>query len=193
MRRHSTGWTRSPGTSMSWSPATAPLPRVPRWRPASPPIMPTSTRCGEERNRSTRAWGRMPTGSPAPTNRTWSRPEPGRGLLLARGFRVSERDPASRLDPWRCDRPAPSAPRESSVATAIAGRELARVAKHWPLHAAYRSGGRCRLAWKERTSISLPMRRHTRQRHFRVLGCSPPVHTCETRGGVRGGRRWRTG
>jgi glyoxylase-like metal-dependent hydrolase (beta-lactamase superfamily II) len=29
-RRHSTGWVRPPGTSMSWSPATAPLPRVPR-------------------------------------------------------------------------------------------------------------------------------------------------------------------
>jgi hypothetical protein len=37
-----------PGTSMSWSPAAAPLPRVPRWRPAWPPIMPTSTRCGRE-------------------------------------------------------------------------------------------------------------------------------------------------
>jgi glyoxylase-like metal-dependent hydrolase (beta-lactamase superfamily II) len=59
-------------------PATAPLPRVPRWRPVSPPIMPTSTRCGEERNRSTRVWGRMRTGSPAPTSRTWSRPEGGR-------------------------------------------------------------------------------------------------------------------
>ncbi len=67
-------------------PATAPLPRVPRWRPASSPIMPTSTRCGEERNQSTRAWGRMPTGSPAPTNPTWSRPRPGRGLLLGPGF-----------------------------------------------------------------------------------------------------------
>ena len=77
-RRHSTGWERPPGTSMSWSPATAPLPRVPRWRPASPPIVPTSTRCGEERNRSTRVWGRMRTGSPAPTSRTWSRPEGGR-------------------------------------------------------------------------------------------------------------------
>ena len=74
-RRHSTGWMRPPGTSMSWSPATAPLPRVPRWRPASPPIVPTSTRCGEERNRPTRAWGRYglrSTGSP-PTSRTWSR------------------------------------------------------------------------------------------------------------------------
>jgi len=29
-------------------PATAPLPRVPRWLPASPLIMPTSTRYGEE-------------------------------------------------------------------------------------------------------------------------------------------------
>ena len=29
-RRHWTGWERPPGTSMSWSPATAPLPRVPR-------------------------------------------------------------------------------------------------------------------------------------------------------------------
>jgi hypothetical protein len=71
-------WERPPGTSMSWSPATAPLPRVPRWRPVSPPIMPTSTRCGEERNRLTRVWGRMRTGSPAPTSRTWSRPEGGR-------------------------------------------------------------------------------------------------------------------
>lgn len=44
----------------------------------SPPIMPTSTRCGEERNRSTRVWGWMRTGSPAPTSRTWSRPEGGR-------------------------------------------------------------------------------------------------------------------
>src|SRR6266536_2133221 len=58
---------------MSWSPATAPLPRVPRWRPAWPPIMPTSTRCGEERNRPTRAW--VKTGSPALTSRTWSRPD----------------------------------------------------------------------------------------------------------------------
>ena len=48
-RRHSTGWVRPPGTPGSWSPATAPLPRVPRWLPASPLIMPTSTRCGEER------------------------------------------------------------------------------------------------------------------------------------------------
>src|SRR5436190_13182945 len=38
-RRHSTVWVRLPATSKSWSPATAPLPRVPRWRPASPPIM----------------------------------------------------------------------------------------------------------------------------------------------------------
>ena len=29
-RRHSTVWVRPPGTSMSWSPATAPLPKVPR-------------------------------------------------------------------------------------------------------------------------------------------------------------------
>jgi hypothetical protein len=71
-RRHSAGWARPPDTSMSWSPATAPLPRVPRWRPASPPIMPTSTRCGAERNRSTRVW--VKTGSPALTSRTWSRP-----------------------------------------------------------------------------------------------------------------------
>ena len=77
-RRHSTGWERSSGASMLWSPATAPLPRVPRWRLVSPPIVPTSTRCGEERNRSTRVWGRMRTGSPAPTSRTWSRPEGGR-------------------------------------------------------------------------------------------------------------------
>jgi glyoxylase-like metal-dependent hydrolase (beta-lactamase superfamily II) len=27
-------------------PGHGPLPRVSRWRPASPPIMPTSTRCG---------------------------------------------------------------------------------------------------------------------------------------------------
>jgi hypothetical protein len=73
IRRHSTGSVRLPGTSMFWSPATGPLPRVPRWRPALPPIMPTSTRCGEERNRSTRVWVR--TGSPGPTGRTWSRPE----------------------------------------------------------------------------------------------------------------------
>ena len=57
-------------------PATAPLPRVPRWRLAWPPIMPTSTRCGEERNRATRVW--VKTGSPALTSRTWSRPEGGR-------------------------------------------------------------------------------------------------------------------
>jgi glyoxylase-like metal-dependent hydrolase (beta-lactamase superfamily II) len=31
--------------------------QVPRWRPASPPTMPTSTRCGEERTRSTRVFG----------------------------------------------------------------------------------------------------------------------------------------
>ena len=41
--------------------------------PPRPPIMPTSTRCGEERNRSTRVW--LTTGSPAPTSRTWSRPD----------------------------------------------------------------------------------------------------------------------
>ena len=29
MRRHSAGWGRPPGTSMSWSPATAPLPQGP--------------------------------------------------------------------------------------------------------------------------------------------------------------------
>jgi glyoxylase-like metal-dependent hydrolase (beta-lactamase superfamily II) len=40
-------------------------------------------RRGEDR--STRVWGRMRTGSPAPTGRTWSRPEGGRGLLMARG------------------------------------------------------------------------------------------------------------
>src|SRR5262249_34843140 len=62
-----------PGKSMSWSPATGPLLRVPRWRPASPPILPTSTRCGEERNRSTRVL--IKTGSPASTSRTWSRPD----------------------------------------------------------------------------------------------------------------------
>jgi hypothetical protein len=77
---------------MSWSPATAPLPRVPRWRPASPPIAPTSTRCDEERNRSTRVWGRMRTGSPAPTSRTWSRPEGGRTFRwLGRLARLSRR------------------------------------------------------------------------------------------------------
>src|ERR1035438_2064613 len=48
-------------------------------RQAPPPIMPTSTRCDEERNRSTRAWGRMRPGSP-PTSRTWSRPEGGRAF-----------------------------------------------------------------------------------------------------------------
>ena len=48
-----------PGTSMSWSPATAPLPRVPRWRPACPPIMPTSTRCGEEPSRSSASGSRL--------------------------------------------------------------------------------------------------------------------------------------
>src|SRR4029453_13727884 len=36
-RRHSTGWVRLPGTSMSWSPATEPLPRVPRARPPPRP------------------------------------------------------------------------------------------------------------------------------------------------------------
>src|SRR6266511_2205430 len=77
MRRHSPGWTRPPATSMSWSPATVPSPRVPTWRPASPPIMPTSTRSGEERNRSTRVWTR--TGSPASTGRTWNRREAGSG------------------------------------------------------------------------------------------------------------------
>src|ERR1700761_3829001 len=40
--------------------------------------MPTSTRWGEERNRSTRVWDPMRTGSPAPTSRTWSRLERGR-------------------------------------------------------------------------------------------------------------------
>src|SRR4029453_7665988 len=80
-RRHSTGWVRLPGTSMSWSPAPEPLPGVPRSRPASPPIMPTSTRCGEERNRSTRVW--VKTGSPAPTSRTWSRPDTHPDELLS--------------------------------------------------------------------------------------------------------------
>jgi glyoxylase-like metal-dependent hydrolase (beta-lactamase superfamily II) len=37
-------------------------------------------RCGEERIRSTRVWGRMRNGSPAPTGRTWSRPEGGRAF-----------------------------------------------------------------------------------------------------------------
>jgi hypothetical protein len=49
-----------------------------------------STRCGEERNQSTRVWGRMRTGSPAPTSRTWSRPEGGRssdGSDVERGDR----------------------------------------------------------------------------------------------------------
>ena len=59
-RRRSTGWVRRPGRSMSWSPAMGPLPRVPRWRPASPWITPTSRRCGEERNRSTRAGADRP-------------------------------------------------------------------------------------------------------------------------------------
>jgi glyoxylase-like metal-dependent hydrolase (beta-lactamase superfamily II) len=59
-------------------PSTAPLPRVPRWLRASPPIMPTSTRCGEERNRSTRVSGRMRPGFPAPPV------EPGAGLALIR-------------------------------------------------------------------------------------------------------------
>src|SRR6516225_4191531 len=78
MRRHWTGWVRLPGTSMSWSPVMGPSPRVPRWRPALPPIMPTSTRCAEEGNRPTRAW--VKTGSPASTSRTWSRP--GRPRVL---------------------------------------------------------------------------------------------------------------
>jgi len=38
---------------------------------------------GEERNRSTRVW-RLQTGCPAPISRTWSRPEGGRDLLMAR-------------------------------------------------------------------------------------------------------------
>ena len=59
-------------------PATAPLPRVPRWRPASPPIMPTSTRCGEDRDpvdaRLGQDWLSGHTG------RTWSRPGGGRAF-----------------------------------------------------------------------------------------------------------------
>ena len=58
----------APGTSMSSSPATAPSLWVPRWRAAWTPITPTSTRCGEERNRTTRVWPR--TGSRALTSRT---------------------------------------------------------------------------------------------------------------------------
>ncbi len=50
-------------------PGMAPLPRVPRSRPASPPIGRTSTRCGEARNRSTSVWRRR-TGCPAPISRT---------------------------------------------------------------------------------------------------------------------------
>src|SRR5262249_43997487 len=99
-----------PGTSMSWSPATGPLPRVPRWRPALPPIVLTSTRWGEEGNRPTRVW--VKTGSPASTSRTWSRPDthpdelrrhraPGR-------HPVSLRSPAAKAastdDPHRHDR-----------------------------------------------------------------------------------------
>ena len=44
------------------------------WRPACPPIGPTSTPWREEWSRSTRGSSR--TGSRVPTRRTWSRPEP---------------------------------------------------------------------------------------------------------------------
>jgi hypothetical protein len=70
---HSTGWARPPGTSMSWSPGTGPLPRGPRWRAASRPILRTSTPCGAEKIRSTRGW--ISPGSRARTSRTWSRPD----------------------------------------------------------------------------------------------------------------------
>lgn len=91
-RRHSTGWMRLPGTSLPRSPATGPLPRVPRWRPVPPPITPTSTRCGEGRSRSTRVWVR--TGSPALTSRTWSRPDTHPDGL--RRLRARDRHPVSR-------------------------------------------------------------------------------------------------
>src|SRR5450755_1197439 len=42
-------------------------------------------RCDDDRIRSTRVSGRMRSGSRAPTSRTWTRPECGRGLLMARG------------------------------------------------------------------------------------------------------------
>jgi hypothetical protein len=56
-RRHSTGWVRLPGTSMSWFSATAPLPRVPRWRPALPPT------CLHRRAAARRGTGRRASGS----------------------------------------------------------------------------------------------------------------------------------
>ena len=56
-----------PGTSMSWSPATAASPKVPKWRPASPPIAPTSMRSDVDRIRSTLVWGRIRSGCRAPT------------------------------------------------------------------------------------------------------------------------------
>lgn len=90
---------------MSWSPATAPLPKVPRWRPASPPIMRPSTRSGEEGNRSTRVWGRMWTGSSASTGRTWSRPEGGRAEGSLAGLPDRHPDQAGRLDGGPAGRP----------------------------------------------------------------------------------------
>ncbi|HEY2700672.1 MAG TPA: MBL fold metallo-hydrolase [Pseudonocardiaceae bacterium] len=57
-RRHSVCWARPPGTSTSWSPATAQLPTGPRWRPGSRPTTAISTRCCGEKNRSTRGGDR---------------------------------------------------------------------------------------------------------------------------------------
>jgi hypothetical protein len=70
---------------------------IPRWRPASPPTTPTSTRCGEETNRSTRVW--VKTGSPALISRTWSRPDDQPDELRRHRVTVATRSwPAQRSD-----------------------------------------------------------------------------------------------
>src|SRR5581483_8137816 len=47
--------------------------------------MPTSRRCGEDRNHPTRVWDPMRAGSQVRTSRTWSRPERGRSFGEVRG------------------------------------------------------------------------------------------------------------
>jgi hypothetical protein len=63
----------APGHAAILVPGHGAVAEGPGSRPASPSTVPTSTRCGRERNRSMRGWFR--TGSPAPTRRMWSVPD----------------------------------------------------------------------------------------------------------------------